>query len=180
MGLPFKVVTYKPGRYQLADGRWEAGQLYYEPGRHLSVRQPDTKVKTEYLPGDVTRFVIDADTFGVAHDLDITRHRRLAKIFGQQLYRTPLHTLYYYQVPEGSTNFTGNCTVVQPATGAAVRVPQSRGAFTDAMLPLFGACPEAAEGIRKGKFGPQHVRKLMTLYAEWARATNATAPASNQ
>ena len=172
MVLP-KIKTYKPGSYLLSDGSWQTGQLYFEVGRHLEVRQPDSKQRTEYLPGDVTRFVIEADTFGVARDVSINNRRRASRLFARQLYRTPYHTIYYYQAPENGSEFgfTGSFTIVQSAEGPAIRVPQGRGPFTEAMLPFFGACPELAEGIKRGKLGPQHVQRMAATYAKWQRSS---------
>ncbi|OON67467.1 hypothetical protein [Hymenobacter sp. CRA2] len=63
--------------------------------------------------------------------------------------------------------------VLQPAAGPAVLVPQGRANFTATMLPQFGRCPEAAKGIEGGKLGPQHMKRIVSMYAQWARGTAA-------
>lgn len=183
-----KIKNFKAGSYQLADGRWESGQLYFSPGRQLEVKQPDNKQRAVYGPTEVTRFVIGADTFGVATDLAVTSRRRVPQVFAQQLYRTPYHTVFYYQVPdktlkseftEFDMDLTGSFTIVQAAGGASIRVPQGRGAFTEAMLPFFGSCPELADGIKRGKLGPQHVQRIAATYAKWQRTNAAPATPAN-
>lgn len=179
-----KIKNFKAGSYQLADGSWQSGKLYFAPGRQLEVKPPDTKQHLVYWPTDVRRFVIGADTFGVASDLTVTSRRRIPQVFARQLYRTPYHTVFFYQTPDHTleSEFTGvdaalqgNYTIVQATGGPSICVPQGRGAFTEAMLPFFGDCPELAEGIKRGKLGPQHVQRIAATYAKWKRASPAPA-----
>lgn len=183
-----KIKNFKAGSYQLADGGWQSGQLYFSPGRQLEVKQPDSKQRAVYWPTDVRRFVIGVDTFGVASDLTVTSRRRIPQVFARQLYRTPYHTVFYYQAPdktleseftEFDVDLTGSFTIVQATGGPSIRVPQGRGAFTEAMLPFFGDCPELAEDIKRGKVGPQHVQRMAATYAKWKRANPAPATPAN-
>ncbi|MCC3158101.1 hypothetical protein LJ737_12705 [Hymenobacter sp. 15J16-1T3B] len=167
------VRNHRPGSFQLADGRWQAAELYYEGGEWLSVRQPGVDGRREYLPQDVPRFVIKADTFGVVQGYGPADRQGGAGVFGQELYRTPYHALFSYREAEGDNM---SLTLLQPLGGAAVSIPQGRKSFTNVMLPIFGDCPEVAEGIRRGRFGPQHVKRMMALYAQWKRTAGAAAP----
>ncbi|GAB2957405.1 hypothetical protein GCM10027048_24920 [Hymenobacter coalescens] len=171
-----KFKTHKPGSYQLADGSWQTGKLFLEEGgAALSVRETESKERVQYAAGIVTRFVVDADTFGVARDFDQNSRLHVARAFGKQLYRTPYHILYLYQGPSVGDNPGGHMLVLQPANGPAVLVPQGRANFTEAMLPQFGRCPEVAKGIEGAKLGPQHMKRIMTTYAQWARSQPAPA-----
>jgi|GEM_PF-6437274 len=172
-----KIITYHPGRYQLADGVWHAGQLYADGSEHLRVRNPDDKKITEYQPVEVQMFVIADDTFNVVHGVDISARRRVSSAFAQRLYHCGDFTLLDY---EGSavgamTLVVGaekqNLLLVQPRVGDAVRVPAARQAFEKAMLPLFGACPELAEKIKAGKVGRQHMKSILLTYSKWQQST---------
>ncbi|RAK63925.1 hypothetical protein [Hymenobacter edaphi] len=163
------IRNHRPGHFQLADGRWQAGELYYDGGEWVSVRQPGVDGRREYLPQDLRRFVIKADTFGVVDGYGPADRQGSTGVFGQELYRTPFHTLFSYRESEGSMAVT----LVQPVGGAAVSVPQGRKSFTTVMLRVFGDCPALAEDIRRGKLGPQHLKRIMATYAQWRRTGGA-------
>jgi hypothetical protein len=176
-----KIVTYKPGTYQLADGSWHGGQLYADQGEHLRVRNPNDKKITEYQPVEVQAFVVANDTFSVIRGIDISARRRVSSAFAKQLYRCGNFLLLDFE--HGSTGAATllmggeteqNDLVVQPRLGDAVRVPATRGAFEKAMLPLFGDCPELAQKIRAGKVGRQHMKSILQAYARWQQATPAS------
>lgn len=164
------VRNHRPGSFQLADGRWQTGELYYEGGEWMSVRQPGVDGRREYLPQDLRRFVIKADTFGIIDGYGPADRQGSTGVFGQELYRTPYHTLFSYREAEGSNLAM---TLVQPVGGAAVSIPQGRKAFTTAMLRVFGDCPALAEDIRRGRLGPQHLKRIMATYAQWRRTGGA-------
>ncbi|MFD2786355.1 hypothetical protein [Hymenobacter rubripertinctus] len=173
-----RIVVFKPGAYQLANGGWQPGQLFLEATGQLRVRQPDSKVATTYGPGEVTAFVLEADTFGVVRGVALTARRRLSAVFAQRLYHYGQMTAYkldYRFVNTGASLATygpgGSDLVVQPATGDAVIVPAGRGSFTQAMLPLVGSCPALADQIAKGKLGRQHTRQILQTYARWQQTT---------
>ena len=65
-----------------------------------------------------------------------------------------------------------NSWLIQPRTGPIVRVPGTRRAFEEAMLPLFGDCPEVAEKIKHGKWGRQHMQKVLLAYQQWQQTTS--------
>ncbi|QIX62338.1 hypothetical protein FY528_16530 [Hymenobacter lutimineralis] len=171
-----KIITYKPGVYQLQDGSWRAGQLYADAGEHLRVRNPDDKKITEYQPNEVQTFVLALDTFRVVRGVDISARRRLSSAFARQLYRAGSFTVFEleHSVPGAVGVLALGVTeqyslVVQPRTGDGVRVPATRGAFEKAMLPLVGDCPELATKIKAGKLGKQHLREILTTYIQWER-----------
>ena len=181
MGTLPRIVNFKPGSYQLADGSWHLGQLFLETTGQLRVRQPESKVSTNYSPGEISAFVLEADTFGVVRGINITARRRLSAVFAEQLYhygRITAFKLDYRFVGAGESLFGNIATVapggadlvLQPIEGDAVIVPTSRGKFTEVMTPLFGDCPELADQIRKGKVGRQHTRQILQAYARWQQA----------
>ncbi|MBG8552520.1 hypothetical protein [Hymenobacter guriensis] len=180
-----KIITYKPGVYQLQDGSWHTGQLYADAGEHLRVRNPNDKKITEYQPIEVQTFVLANDTFRVVRGVDISARRRLSSAFARQLYRAGSFTVFELEhgVPGAAGFLASGVTeqyslIVQPRTGDGVRVPAARGAFEKAMLPLFGDCPELATKIKAGKLGKQHLREILTTYIQWQR-TNSQ-PSSQQ
>jgi hypothetical protein len=180
-GLP-RIVNYKPGYYQLANGGWQAGEMYLETSGQLRVRPAESKATSIYQPGQVAAFVLKADTFGVVRNVTMPS-RRLAAAFAQQLYHYGHFTAFkldHRYIGEGDTTFGSNTVVpagevelvLQPATGDAVIVPAGRGAFTSTMLPLVGDCPELATQITKGKVGRQHMRQILQTYARWQKANS--------
>lgn len=180
-----KIITYKPGMYQLADGSWHTGQLYLEQAGQLRVRNPNDKVITEYQPVEVRLFTIEKDTFQVIRGVQISARRRLASAFAKQLYHYGNFTAFnlvheatgvgaFMLASSGSTPAAD--LIVQGPTGDAVVVPGTRRAFEEAMLPLFGDCPEIAENIKRGKWGRQHMQKVLLSYAQWQQ----TAPKAPQ
>jgi hypothetical protein len=176
-----KFITYKPGTYQTADAGWHAGQLYTDLGNMLRVRNPDDKRVVEYTSADVRQFVIENDTFMVVRNVDLPS-RRVASAFAKHLYRCGEFSLLDYRTSPLVTGFLApsypnqeSVLLVQPRAGAAVRVPSGRGAFEQAMLPLFGTCPEVADNIKRGKWGRQHMKNILLAYAQWQQTSNKPA-----
>lgn len=180
-----RIISYKPGQYQLADGSWRTGQLYREPGANLRVRNPEDKKITTYQPAEVRAFVIDSDTFRVVHEVDISARRRLSSAFACQLYRHGQYTAFSMEhALTGAAAYLGTgletqpSLVVQKENGPGVVVPATRGAFEKAMLPLFGDCPELAAKIKAGTVGRQHTRAILQTYTQWQQAGSPQQPTS--
>lgn len=184
VGLP-RIVNFKPGFYQLADGSWQAAELYLETSGELRVRPVDAKYATNYRPGQVEAFVLNTDTFGVVRKLN-TSSQWLEAVFAQRLYHYGQFTAFkldHNYTGEGDYTFTSNPVVaagnaelvLQSAAGDAVIVPTGRSHFAKTMLPLFGNCPELADKITRGKLGRQHTQQILQTYARWQQNTTPSA-----
>jgi hypothetical protein len=178
-----RIITYKAGTYQLADGNWQQGQLYNSSGDELRVRNPADKVVTIYHPAEVRAFVLQGDTFRVVRDVAVSARRRLSSAFAQQLFSRGSFALYSLENKnEGlgtmvvGTGMTTEALILQPSVGAGVRVPSSRGAFERAMLPLFGDCPELAEKIKAGQLSYKQMKQILVTYADWQRTSPQPGP----
>lgn len=181
------IVSYKPGSYQLLDGKWYAAQLYTYSSDAVRVRNPTNKFTVELGPDEVRQFVLEQDTFSVLLNVPIPGQREVMRGFAKNLYRCgDFRLLEFRHTPSpASSLFTAprplnvrvatpivSSLLVQPRGGNAVRVPSSRGAFEKAMLPLFGECPEVAEKIRRGKWGQQHMKNILLAYAQWQQTSS--------